>query len=199
MTLNRSDPRLPNWRLVALLLLAAGAVLYAVRGRIDAVTGDPKPPGCDCPADSEPNAPRTRGLLALLKGVVQAHQVTDLLPQFPCVCYGDNVNGVMVHRGPYLLDKRQGDPANAARLAHLMLHRLEGSVLDESTGSAGSLPCPEWVDRVMSGERRAHELEAELRQIWGLERASDDSDALEAAYRTRCQHLRSERQDDVIQ
>jgi hypothetical protein len=176
----RTRRRLLQTAVLTLLLVLVGLVWLNV-----------SQPAARCPARSTDDAARTQRILRLLRGVPEARRVLERELEAPLVCYADASEGVVDGNGVFLLPRSHGEPSNAARLGHLMLHRREALPLDDRSIRESRLPCAEFVDRVMQSERRARELEAKLRRAFSLEPAANELAELQAAYATRCVALRS--------
>jgi hypothetical protein len=143
-----------------------------------------------CPSNSTRDAAKTQRLTWLLEMTEDGRTLRKQLKAEPTLCFGPGAQGVVQRDGAYLLPKAESEPSNAARLAHLMLHRIEGLTLEDSASHESELPCPEQVDRIMDGEKRAHAVENRIRSALGLPPTPDTLAELARAYAERCATLR---------
>lgn len=76
------------------------------------------------------------------------------------------------------------DRAMAARLGHLLLHRAEARAFEPPVARAA---CAVWSTQLAERERRAHALEDAIAHELGVPLPARSIEALETAYRTRCE------------
>jgi hypothetical protein len=81
------------------------------------------------------------------------------------VCFAEVEIPTITTEGTITLGERETDAENAARLAHLLLHAIEGAPLPE--GFDRSRPCASVVRDAVRAEARAHALELQLRRELG--------------------------------
>jgi hypothetical protein len=124
-----------------------------------------------------------------MRKVEEGRQILGNWGQAPQICYGDVAAGLLQDSGAFLLPRSESDPANAARLAHLMLHRIDNLAVGNSALPKNALGCGDFVQRMMDGERRAYAVEIRIRRALGLEAIDDRFAELEFSYRRRCQRF----------
>ena len=83
------------------------------------------------------------------------------------ICFADDGPGVLVHGGTpaVVLSRRADANENAARLGHLLRHRLDGPPLS-IMGGAGD--CDARVLAALTAEARGHAVEIRLRRALGV-------------------------------
>ncbi|MEM9073444.1 MAG: hypothetical protein AAGE52_33370 [Myxococcota bacterium] len=127
-----------------------------------------------CPAGFRANPAHSERLKALLQGTEAAR----LLSADASVCFGPGPSAV-TEDGVVLMESEEADEGAAARLAHLLLHVVDGSPLNLSADGT----CDELVDRALRAEARAYALELRLRDA--LRAGFSPYTDLERAFRDR--------------
>jgi hypothetical protein len=129
--------------------------------------------GAACPPGTSADPSREAELRARLAELEPALARTRAT-----VCTGAPQDGLA---GDRVLLADASDPAAAARLGHLLLHRRDG-LLPPTPGPA----CAAEVERALAGERAAHAAEAGWRRAWGLPPSEQGPEAHAGAYAARC-------------
>jgi hypothetical protein len=169
---------------------AAAAILVAAMTLKASVSSDNKEESA-CPAATMKNAERTRKILQMLNTDEEMRTVLQQQESKVSICFGDIPSGVLRTDGVFLLPISKSDASNAARTAHLMLHRIDLPPLDGNAVVKNTLSCDDFVNRIMDDESRAFALENRLLKGFGLEPGSDALSALRADYQSRCMGLRA--------
>jgi hypothetical protein len=118
-----------------------------------------------CPAGTAPDAPRARALIALLERVREGATLTRrLLTRTPQLCFGRVPVSAITPDGTVLLDTALNDTEASARLAHLLLHVIEGSPAPRP----GVHDCPAAVHQALTAEASALSLELHVRRDLGV-------------------------------
>jgi hypothetical protein len=102
------------------------------------------------------------------------------------LCFGDGIEAGIAPGGAVLLPEDMPDDRAAARVAHLLHHRLPGSpfVVPPDTD------CATWTQRARAEEETAHALEARILVRAGLNDRPSSLDRLADAYAARCNDAR---------
>lgn len=95
--------------------------------------------------------------------------------------------------GPLLLPDKHADESNAARVAHLLVHRVDALDVERAAIGGTERACDEFVERAKQSERRARAVEDQIREAFGLRPLSDITavELLGEAYRERCRQRRA--------
>ncbi|AKT41578.1 ImmA/IrrE family metallo-endopeptidase [Chondromyces crocatus] len=118
-----------------------------------------------CPSGVAHDPPRARALLTQLSTTDEGKTLLQRLPvTTPSLCFGQVPVSAIDDTGTLLLDDRLPDAEAAARLGHLLLHRVEGSPAPR----AGEPDCDAAVHRALTAEARAFALELRLRRALGV-------------------------------
>jgi hypothetical protein len=145
-------------------LLAIAGWWLAGRSPHWSVTGD-------CPDQLGTDPARAERVVAQLGRVAAGRALLDRAPQPLNVCFTQGALGVVRSDGVFVLPATWEDAEVAARLGHLLLHRIEGPPLPDSIPEDAD--CSLLVQRAVRAEVEAHLLEASLRRELGVTRARD--------------------------
>jgi hypothetical protein len=150
-------------------------------------------PGSHCPQNARPDRVRALWTLALLASTHDGRAELFRLWQRPRLCFADVGEGVLQQQTVLIVPSSRSNRMNAARVAHLLLHQLDGAPLDERAARSGFASCDELVQRAMRRESSAHAIEARVGRMLGVSLDSSPPPGLARAYRTRCEALSAER------
>lgn len=131
--------------------------------------------GTPCPSDSRADPARAARIVARLASDPEGAS----LPIDATVCFSPGGPQAITPTGVAWLDERAEDDALAARLGHLLVHRVDGVGTFDVTR-----PCEPQVSAAVASERRATALEGRLRAKWGLEPVVGEDHV--ADYTRRC-------------
>ncbi len=137
-----------------------------------------RPPSCPAGFDERPS--RARNHARRLAADDEARALPGTADFALCFRAGAEAG---ITSGAILLPDEMPDERAAARVAHLLHHRVPRSPLLETP----TTDCAAWVERVRQEEEAAHALEARMLARAGLdEERSFDGERLAAAYAARC-------------
>jgi hypothetical protein len=126
-----------------------------------ACTPSPAP----CPAGTAQDEPRAHALSRLLERTPEGAAVTRrFLTHPPQICFGRIPVSAVTADGTVLLDAALSDAEASARLAHLLLHLVEGSPAPRP----GIFDCSAAVRQALAAEASALSLELRLRRELGV-------------------------------
>lgn len=150
----------------ALLLLSLLAALGCDRCRDQAPSPGPPEGRAHCRGSARADPERAQRIVELLASTTDGRDLLGRAPESPRICFNEHNPGAVTTEGIFWLDPRASEAESAARLGHLLLHRVEGGV----PPPAGDRPrsCPEVVEAAAAAEARAHALELELRRELGV-------------------------------
>ena len=151
------------------VIAAAGAALLAVTGWWHGHRRTPWSVASECTGTLESDAPRAARVVGQLDRVAAGRKLLRAAPQPMKICFGEVGVGMVRTDGVFVLPASWEDAEDAARLGHLLLHRIEGPPLPEPIPNG--LNCSQAVARALRAEVEAHLLEATLRRDLGVTRA----------------------------
>jgi hypothetical protein len=123
----------------------------------------------ECAGELHANMARAERVVAQLGSASEGRRLLERAPQPLNLCFGDEDPGVVRSDGVFVLPAGWEDAEVAARLGHLLLHRIEGPPLPDSIPKDAD--CSALVQRAVRAEVRAHLLEAKLRRELEVTRA----------------------------
>jgi hypothetical protein len=143
-----------------------------------------------CPGNARADWTRALGTLALLATTAEGRAQLVKLRERPVLCFGPVHDGVLQAPRVLILAEARSARLNASRMAHLLVHELDGAPLDELAARSGALSCDELTERAMRREAAAYATESRVGQALGVTVASVPPVELAREYRARCQSLR---------
>jgi hypothetical protein len=162
----RVTVRRPGWVIAgsAFALLAVAGWWLAGRSSRWSVTGN-------CPDQLDADLARAERVVAHLGSVAEGRTLLEQVQQPLNLCFTEEALGVVRSDGVFVLPATWEDAEVAARLGHLLLHRIDGPPLPDSIPKDAD--CSVLVQRAVRAEVEAHLLEATLRRELGVKRARD--------------------------
>jgi hypothetical protein len=172
---------------LAVLALAFATAVPCSDGWCEQLDGGDGAPNA-CPANTRIDRARTDFVLQKARTNPTGKRLLGRIHRAPLVCYGDVPEGVLQEPGVIVLGSDRSVAANAARLAHLLCHRIDGLPFDEQAARTSTRTCEALAARAERMERRAWRIENDMRHAFGLPAIAEDTHRLQ--YQERCESLR---------
>jgi transcriptional regulator of met regulon len=154
---------------IAIAAIAALAACDRPKGGAGSTRGEPPAVSATarCPT-GKPDPARTQRVRSLLAEAPAGRRLLERAPAPLHLCFAQVAVPTITAERAVTLDEREDDAENAARLAHLLLHAIEGAPLPDDIDR--SRPCSALVRDAIKAEAKAHALELQLRRELGVTR-----------------------------
>lgn len=154
---------------ITVVALLGGVIFSVVKSAEDERAASPSGPAAPCPYGFVDQPARGAGLIHGLRTTDDgARLVTALGAREVRYCFGETDHGLVTEERVLLLSRDAPELENAARVAHLLHHVVEGSPYPSSVPRGAD--CDAIVERAIEREAAAYAIEVRVRRALGEER-----------------------------